>query len=449
MHCRGGSPMSYSIPLLMARSRNFARTRCERRKVISKKEIKSKHRSKNLPTRLHVHALSLRDTYTLINSGEVQKKELELGWQLELYKRFRTVMKTEDEQKRLFFRDALFAADGQGIDCRNHAAITMICNMAMHCEHAIRPTRQWKVTAPGHLGNSSLYDFISHCFALYEVPAFLHRVWAYRSMKLHREWFLQVGQGASLRALEAVPIPISKKMAQMLRQAPRDLTVDSSFRWAQARAMGASELLTGALLHTYLGRNKFRNDAYWQEVIRWMILVDIAPQNVHEIVDYLTHELYYNAQIEMKGRTLSSVTRLSEAWHLQAQQQYQAQYAPVDLDWDRYTLDDVTLNGDAVLARDAVVVQLCSSAELRGESQTMRHCVSTYAYRCSRAESVIFSLRWSDSNPAESPMATIEMVPSTRTLVQIRSVANASPDPHAMALIERWARQVGFRIGGR
>jgi hypothetical protein len=266
---------------------------------------------------------------------------------------------------------------------------------------------------------------------------------------LHREWFLKIGQGASLRNLEAAPIPVSKKMAHTLREAPRSLTVDSAFRWAQVRAMGANEALAGAILHTYLGRNKFRNDDYWQEVIRWMVLVEIRPNDVQNIVDYLTHELHYAARISMKGRTLNSVARLSAAWHIQLRQNHHNRYMPVDLDWDRYKLDDIVVKGSGSYGRDAVMVQLSSSAELRAEGQMMRHCVSTYAYRCSRAESVIFSLRWRDHDASETALATVEMAPNSKTLVQIKSVGNSQPGPLAADFIRRWAAQVGCTIPGR
>lgn len=86
---------------------------------------------------------------------------------------------------------------------------------------------------------------------------------------------------------------------------------------------------------------------------------------------------------------------------------------------------------------DYEVVPLTSSMDLAMEGQAMHHCVGSYADRCYRGYSRIFSIR-----KAGQRLATAEIVPtgSGWTLNQNRAHCNGNPGPEVMDVARRLAQ---------
>ena len=75
----------------------------------------------------------------------------------------------------------------------------------------------------------------------------------------------------------------------------------------------------------------------------------------------------------------------------------------------------------------------------------MRHCVSSYAASCRSGHCAIFSLRRS-AGPDWERLATIEVSPVFRSVVQVRGRFNVAAGPLEQHLIRTWAAHAGLRL---
>ena len=78
----------------------------------------------------------------------------------------------------------------------------------------------------------------------------------------------------------------------------------------------------------------------------------------------------------------------------------------------------------------------------------MRHCVYTYASKCRRGETTIWSLRLRVSSK-EKRVATIEVHPSKGEIIQIRAKRNMHAGLDASQVIRQWAELAGLKVNSR
>jgi hypothetical protein len=81
-------------------------------------------------------------------------------------------------------------------------------------------------------------------------------------------------------------------------------------------------------------------------------------------------------------------------------------------------------------------VELLDSAGLHGDGRAMHHCVYTYANRCRRGETTIWSLRLR-AGGEEKRMVTIEVDPHRRAIIQARTKCNRWPGARSREIIRR------------
>ena len=79
------------------------------------------------------------------------------------------------------------------------------------------------------------------------------------------------------------------------------------------------------------------------------------------------------------------------------------------------------------------------------EGQAMHHCVYSYASRCRRGETTIWSLRLR-INGEEKRMATIEVDPRRRSIIQARAKCNFRPGVRSLEIIRQWADWAGLQF---
>jgi hypothetical protein len=84
------------------------------------------------------------------------------------------------------------------------------------------------------------------------------------------------------------------------------------------------------------------------------------------------------------------------------------------------------------------LVELTNSESLRAEGAALRHCVASYWYACWRGKSQIWSLRRRRGLHAR-PVATIEVNPQRRTIVQARGFRNRRLTARERSLVQHWA----------
>ena len=90
--------------------------------------------------------------------------------------------------------------------------------------------------------------------------------------------------------------------------------------------------------------------------------------------------------------------------------------------------------------------ELLDSNELTAEGKVMRQCVGTYANRCSKRISSIWSMMC-HSRLGQEHVLTIETDPSTRTIVQAKGKGNTPPSPDARKIMQKWAAEKYLTVG--
>jgi hypothetical protein len=91
------------------------------------------------------------------------------------------------------------------------------------------------------------------------------------------------------------------------------------------------------------------------------------------------------------------------------------------------------------------MVELIDSTQLRGEGISLHHCVASYANRCYRGTSSIWSLRVWQGEKTRS-MLTIEVDPKKRAVIQARGKANCSASGKPLKLLLDWASREGLNM---
>ena len=92
------------------------------------------------------------------------------------------------------------------------------------------------------------------------------------------------------------------------------------------------------------------------------------------------------------------------------------------------------------------LVELSSSAQLRAEGRALRHCVATYARRCQWGFCEIRSLRRIGASSSVRSVATIEVDPRARAIVQARGMRNGRISARARDLVGQWARRENLAV---
>lgn len=324
----------------------------------------------------------------------------------------------------------------------------------------LRPVEQWKPRT--HNVARQFASLLRHLFVQYDdMPLFFDTVWFVSPGKeaaRHREWYLYVGKGQSIRDCP-LPIPLTKKMAHHFMQAPKDLSVDQAIRWGQVHGLGGDEHLARAILGTRLGES-FKHDDFWTTVIRWFIshpMLDRA--HVGPIVDYLHHQRYVpfavalgqeavarppQPNLSMKGRTPDGVLARVEQWHRKLandnRQQIQ-QWKPVGIVGFEF-LEGSQLNNTH---KTWTIRELLSSKALVVEGRQMSHCVASYAWSCSRGRCSIWTMEV-QSREGFSKAITIEVNNAARVINQARGKLNRLPTEKERSIIQRWAEAAGLRM---
>jgi PcfJ-like protein len=91
------------------------------------------------------------------------------------------------------------------------------------------------------------------------------------------------------------------------------------------------------------------------------------------------------------------------------------------------------------------ITELLASRALIHEGQAMRHCVATYAARCARRQTTIWSMEV-ENRRGRHRVLTIEVDAKTRTVCQARRMCNRLPHVPEREVLEQWAAVEGLRI---
>jgi hypothetical protein len=91
------------------------------------------------------------------------------------------------------------------------------------------------------------------------------------------------------------------------------------------------------------------------------------------------------------------------------------------------------------------LIELTSGEQLRQEGSALRHCVVSYADRCWRGTSRIWSLRVQRGEYVQHVL-TIEIDTRQRAVVQARGWRNRAASGKPLQLLEEWTMRERLRL---
>lgn len=145
----------------------------------------------------------------------------------------------------------------------------------------------------------------------------------------------------------------------------------------------------------------------------------------------------------IKGRTVKSMLRLMGDWHRSLG------VGNARLAWTPSPLHPMLLEEPSQDAsappRRWQMIELTNSAQLRTEGAALHHCVASYADRCRRGMSRIWSLRFRRGEKVHHVL-TIEIDPKRRAVVQARGWANRAASGKPLRLLQDWAGRERLQV---
>ncbi|AXG68767.1 PcfJ-like protein [Kordia sp. SMS9] len=359
---------------------------------------------------------------------------------------FSALHKKKQPRRRVAFRNILLHLYKKRCTklLRNEEYLRVIYQIAWFSTAGIRDIETWK--RKSHNADKQLKSIIKHCFVKYEVPAFMYEAWLDYNRK-YISWFIDLGRGQSVKSLSKMPVRLTKKGAHQFLQAPANYTIEMALRRAQALAFGTDELLAGRIACTGLSRNDFQHETFWETVIQFFMKQTMLDFNkMEEIIDYLNDCIRNNAAYSIKGRTITSLTRQSDAWHVE---QAVHNASKVEMFTWKPTLDSslIVTKKDGNDVKKYRLFELCSSKELIVEGRKMNHCVASYARSCCVKVAAIFTLRCTSFSKGLEILATIELDIKSQTIVQAKGRFNNPISAVAKKIMYDWATQHELKIG--
>jgi hypothetical protein len=344
------------------------------------------------------------------------------------------------------------------VDGRHLGAEALVNLSRFHAAH-LRPVANWTGTPSGW--RAAVASLARHLVCEYTVPAFLAGSWYAMDSgaDTKRGWFVAHSRGASFRSL-GLPIAMTRKMEHIFLASPDHLPIETAMRRAELLGLGAAPECVQAVLSTRLGTD-LRNAGFWRTV--WLFLIanarDVDPARIGPMLDYIQavrHERITvptregtmecgppQPDFSMKGRTVNSIMRLMRDWHRSLAN------GRASLAWGRSQFEPwlfEELGPDpSEKPKRWHMVELTDSAQLRTEGAALHHCVASYAERCHRGASSIWSLRFWQGERVH-PVLTVEVDPGQRAIIQARGFANRSPSGKSLRLLQNWAVREKLRM---
>ena len=342
----------------------------------------------------------------------------------------------------------------------HHSGVEALVNLSRFTSAHVRKIVDW----PGSSASwrrvvSSLAD---HLVCKYAVPRFLSASWyatedAYAESK--RQWFVAHARGATFRSLD-LPIVMTRKMEHLFLTSCDHLGIEHAMRRAELLSLGAPDEVVRAVLATRLAAD-LRNGEFWRTV--WMFLIAnaraIDPAQISPLIDFIQAIRQERVAVEtqdgivmrdpplpsfsMKGRTVQSMLRLMQDWHRSLGT------ANGGLTWASSPLRPLLMEEPSQDPSVPPIVwqlmELTNGAQLRTEGTALRHCVASYADRCWRGASRIWSLRARRGDKVRHVL-TIEVDMRRRAIIQARGWGNRAPSGKPLRLLQNWTAREKLRL---
>lgn len=343
--------------------------------------------------------------------------------------------------------------------------------------YAIRPAEAY--TSRSHNLDRQLTGLINHMFVKYPVPEFLYQVFLARDPQGHlpsgtprvtpvgqgdlaqaqepyRRWFITLAQGGSFS--KTVKGLMTSREATTFLVAPAGRQVHENVWWAKMKVAGIPDRqISGLIDRIFTNHLPDDPDGRLAEAVLFYAHQhqDLTRNSHDEVTDFLAYKLRHDYRFRLKGRTASSMVKLSNEWHLQMQR------AKLDrhIQWNGLGMTDWTLEDQKEVW---FVTELRDNKELVNEGRKQRHCVYSYVQRCVEGRSFIFSVRAcrklaadydAEGRPIwdrtlETRRLTIELN-SSRAVIQVKGPLNRAPIPEEQDVLRQWAGEKGVTWAAR
>ncbi len=239
-----------------------------------------------------------------------------------------------------------------------------------------------------------------------------------------------LAMGKNVRQAQCCPMPFTKRMAHHFTNAPKEMTFNQAVWYSIVMGLNGNEALMIAL------KRHFR---HWKQDMGLMgslvgffkdLPIDELP--MQRFLAYLRHLWQENGELCMKGWTLATLQRRTDAWYEELRRRYT--YVSNVPSWKGATYRPFECMVEGMVYK---IVQLTTAEELFEEGKQMSHCVASYGYRCVNGEVSVWSLRKLVNGKTKS-LVTIELSAQGR-IVQMACAFNESPNMFQTRLIQRWA----------
>jgi hypothetical protein len=342
---------------------------------------------------------------------------------------------------------------------RRHPGVDALVNLARFRGAHIRSADDWDGTSSSW--RAAISSLAHHLMCVYNVPTFLASAWYATDSTADRKrsWFVAFSRGARFRSLN-LPIRMTRKMEHIFLASQDHLPIEHAIRKAELLALGVPHEFVTAIMSTRLAAD-LRHGEFWRTV--WMFLManaeDVDPNQIGPLLDYIQAVRHDRVAVQtqngmmeveppqptfsIKGRTVQSMLRLMQAWH-RCLGKGNAAYS-----WLRSPIEPLIFEepsrGDSEMPKRWQLIELTDSAQLRREGTELHHCVASYADRCNRGASSIWSLRLWHGEKVHH-LLTVEVDPKKRAVIQARGLANRTASGKSLRIVQDWAVRERLRM---
>lgn len=289
-----------------------------------------------------------------------------------------------------------------------------------------------------------------------------------KAFGFHSMEFRWLALGNSLRKTPQHP-PYSKAMARAFQSLPYDLNTHDGdvYTYCLVLSLGGNGQLGRAVTRYFTRPGDVGATADWRQMMDPLVQKLISFRNFNwesdagdRLLGYLYHIFRDQPDYPLEGRTQNSLLRDAQTWYdriEERQQEVLARQVVASAAREESLVKDYWPGlkntpewseefgrYDEVRARK--IVELTTESQLRVESRVLSHCVSTYASSCKNGQCSIWSLRELRQNGSWHSILTIQVIPRSRQIVQIRGRMNRAANQREMSLIASWAKLAGLQV---
>jgi len=353
-------------------------------------------------------------------------------WKInECFNNFSSKAKAAD---RIIFRDVLIQLDAKSELVGGEIYIQVLYNIVQFRGYWKQDLFKWKPSSKQPL--VQVKELAAYLFCTYKIPDFLYQgLYETKNMQ-YIQWLMHLGDGGRVKEMKHIPIPFTQKMGHYFLLAPAKFSIAEALRWAQVKGLNGEDRLAERIAYSWIGMKPYSDEDFWESFIRLVVSGGMFNLNkLTELIDYVREEKRANHHYHLKGRTLQSLFRQSDAWHSRFSNTRSNQvWKPCGIEGYRAEKKSEVI----------VLEELTESRKLTEEGKSMKHCVGSYAFYCAKGKSAIFSLRKYSGGILMDIMATIEVNLALQRVVQAKAKMNKPISEEAKKYMEVWAMHEGL-----